>query len=111
MAEEENTAKPVRHEIQFPLIWTGVDEMLPQYANQALIQFDGSAFQLCFGVVSPPILIDENQGELLTNPPAVFCRPIARLALPPAAAKDLARILTDGLQAFQEATNGANDGD
>lgn len=103
MATEESAHPPTVRELIFPMIWLGVDEEPLKYATQALIQFDGSAFQVSFGVVTPPVLAggEAEREAMAEHPPTVYCRPVSRVVLPPAAAKDLNRILTELLQAVE----------
>ncbi|MCJ7668389.1 MAG: DUF3467 domain-containing protein [Anaerolineae bacterium] len=100
MAREKRRA-PREGEIEraIPIRWEIPDEMDIAWASHCVVQHSQREFILNFFQVTPPILIQPTEEELKSLR-SVRGKAVARIAISPAALKELIEVLETNLKSF-----------
>jgi hypothetical protein len=99
-ADRESTAEPEQGVVTIRL--SGLEDVVPQFANVVHANNDREIFQLIFSQVTPPILLSAEDAEELARRGTISGRIIARIILTPTILEQTIDVLQTQLRRYRD---------
>lgn len=91
-------------QVEFPVIWVGVEDAPVHMANQMLSQFEEDQFYVTFGQLTPPVLLGspEQMRDQAKRLGYVPVKVISRLSLTPRRMREFIEVLQRNLASYEQ---------